>query len=81
MRKALVTMAAITAMLGAGWLMSPAQAAPTASRSAISVDNAFQAVAAHYNKRTHRHAVRQSSSEITSFSSSSGVGVNHPPKK
>jgi hypothetical protein len=81
MRKALITTAAMTAILGAGWIMSAAQAAPTASRSAISVDNAFQTVATHYNKRIHRRAVRQSGSEITSFSSSSGVGVNHPPKK
>jgi hypothetical protein len=80
MRKALVTMTAMTAILGGGWLMSNAQAAPTASRSAIKADNAFQTVAAHY-KRSHRgYVVRSGSREITSFSSSS-VGVNHPPKK
>ena len=77
MRNALATMTAITAILGMG-LISNAQAAPTTSRSAIKADNAFETVAAH--KRTHRHTVRQSSGEITSFSSSS-VGVNHPPKK
>jgi hypothetical protein len=80
MRKALVTTIAMTAILGGGWLMSTAQAAPTASRSAIKADNAFQTVAGHY-KRNHRwYVVRPSSREITSFSSSS-VGVNHPPKK
>jgi hypothetical protein len=78
MRIALATMTAITAILGTAWFISNAQAAPTTSRSAIKADNAFETVAAH--KRTHRHAVRQSSGEITSFSSSS-VGVNHPPKK
>lgn len=77
MRKAVVTMTAMTAVMGAGWLMSTAQAAPTASRSAIKAGNAVEAV--HY-KRAHRHVVRQSNNEITSFSSSS-VGVNHPPKK
>ena len=77
MSNALATMTAITAILGMG-LISNAQAAPTTSRSAIKADNVFETVAAH--KRTHRHAVRQSSGEITSFSSSS-VGVNHPPKK
>jgi hypothetical protein len=75
MRKAVVTVTAMTAILGAGWLMSTAQAAPTASRSAV--DNAVEAV--NY-RRAHRHVVRQSNNEITSFSSSS-VGVNHPPKK
>jgi hypothetical protein len=78
MRTALATMTAITAILGTAWFISNAQAAPTTSRSAIKADNAFETVAAH--KRTHRHTVRQSSGEITSFSSSS-VGVNHPPKK
>jgi hypothetical protein len=77
MRKAVVTMTAMTAILGAGWLTSTAQAAPTASRSAVKADNAVEA--ANY-KRAHRHVVRQSNNEITSFSSSS-VGVNHPPKK
>jgi hypothetical protein len=76
MRRALVSLAAVT-ILSAG-LMAGAQAAPTVSRSAIKTDNAFQTVA---HKRAYRPAVRQSSAEITSFSSSSGVGVNHPPKK
>jgi hypothetical protein len=68
-----------TAVLAAGSLLSiTAQAAPTASRSAIKSDNVYQLVAAH--KRAHRYVVRQSGSEITSFSSSS-VGVNHPAKK
>jgi hypothetical protein len=81
MRKALVTMTAMTAILGGGWLMSTAQAAPTASRSAIKTDNAFQTVAWHYGKRSHRwYVARPSSRGITSFSSSS-AGVNHPPKK
>jgi hypothetical protein len=68
-----------TAILAAGSLLSTsAEAAPTASRSAIKSDNGYQLVAAH--KRGHRYVVRQSGSEITSFSSSS-VGVNHPAKK
>jgi hypothetical protein len=78
MRKTLaITLA--TAILAAGSFLSiSAQAAPTASHSAIKADYAYQTVAAH--KRAHRQVVRQSSSEITSFSSSS-VGVNHPAKK
>jgi hypothetical protein len=80
MRKTLVTMATATLILAAGSLLSiTAQAAPTTSRSAIKVDKAFETVAVQH-RRGHRHAVRQSGGEITSFSSSS-VGVNHPPKK
>jgi hypothetical protein len=74
-----LTITLATTILAAGSLLSiSAQAAPTASHSAIKADYAYQTVSAH--KRVHRHFVRQSSSEITSFSSSS-VGVNHPAKK
>jgi hypothetical protein len=76
MRRGLTSLAAMT-ILSTGLMMS-AQAAPTFSRSAIKADNGFVTVA---HKRAYRPAVRQSSGEITSFSSSSGVGVNHPPKK
>ncbi len=79
MRKTLVTITMATAILVAGSLSSiTAQAAPTASRSAIKIDKTFETVAAQHKRR---HAVRQSSGDITSFSSSSSVGVNHPPKK
>jgi hypothetical protein len=78
MRK-ILTITLATAILAAGSFLSiSAQAAPTASRSAIKSDNVYQLVAAH--KRAHRYVVRQSGNEITSFSSSS-VGVNHPAKK
>jgi hypothetical protein len=85
MRKRLVTTAATLAMLSVGSLISVAQAAPTASRSAIKTDG--NVVAVHY-VRHHRHVVHHTS-DITSFSSSSvntsaaplNVGVNHPPKK
>jgi hypothetical protein len=76
MRRALIGLGAMT-ILSAG-LMAGAQAAPTISHSAIKADNGFVTIA---HKRYYRPAVRQSSGEITSFSSSSGVGVNHPPKK
>ena len=68
-----------TAILAAGSLLAiSAQAAPTASRSAIKADHAYEDVAAR--RHTHRYVVRQNSNEFTSFSSSS-VGVNHPAKK
>jgi predicted lysophospholipase L1 biosynthesis ABC-type transport system permease subunit len=80
MRRGLLTVASILAVGSLACVST--QAAPTASRTAITADSAI--VAAHYThaKRTHRHAVRPTS-EITSFSSSSGlnVGVNHPAKK
>jgi hypothetical protein len=77
MRKTL-TITLSTAILAAGSLLAfSAQAAPTASHSAIKADHAYQDVSAR--KHTHRYVVRQSN-EITSFSSSS-VGVNHPAKK
>jgi hypothetical protein len=79
MRRALAGLGAMT-ILTAG-LMAGAQAATTLSHSAVKGDNGFVTVA---HKRYYRPAVRQSSGEITSFSSSSsgsGVGVNHPAKK
>jgi hypothetical protein len=79
MRRALAGLAAMT-ILSAG-LMAGAQAAPTISHSAIQPESGFVTVA---HKHHYRPAVRQSSGEITSFSSSSpgsGVGVNHPAKK
>jgi hypothetical protein len=79
MSKILGTMTLATAILATGSLASITQATPTASHAAIKLDTAFETVAVQH-KRTHRHAVRQTSGEITSFSSSS-VGVNHPPKK
>jgi hypothetical protein len=78
MRKTL-TISLSTAILVAGSLLAiSAQAAPTASHSAIKADRAYEDVSAR--KHTHRYVARQSSNEITSFSSSS-VGVNHPAKK
>jgi hypothetical protein len=78
MRKTL-TITLSTAILAAGSLLAiSAQAAPTASRSAIKADHAYQEVSAR--KHAHRYVVRQGSNEFTSFSSSS-VGVNHPAKK
>jgi hypothetical protein len=80
MRKAMIGVAA--AMLGSVVLVTCASAAPAMSHAAIKTDPGFLTVAAH--KRTVAPAVRQSRSDITSFSSSSpsgGVGVNHPPKK
>jgi hypothetical protein len=78
MRKTL-TITLSTAILVAGSLLAiSAQAAPTASHSAIKADHAYQDVSAR--KHTHRYVVRQSSNDFTSFSSSS-VGVNHPAKK
>jgi hypothetical protein len=79
MTKIVETMTLATVILATGSLPSITQAAPTASHAAIKLDTAFETVAVQH-KRTHRHAVRQTSGEITSFSSSS-VGVNHPPKK
>jgi|HubBroStandDraft_1064217.scaffolds.fasta_scaffold512968_1 hypothetical protein len=77
MRKAMIGMAA--AMLGLVLLMTGVSAAPVMSYAAIKADPGFLTVAAH---RRAAPVVRQSRSDITSFSSSSGgVGVNHPPKK
>jgi hypothetical protein len=80
MRKAMIGVAA--AMLGAVVSVTGASAAPTISHAAIKTDPVFLTAAAH--KRSAAPVVRQSRSDITSFSSSSptgGVGVNHPPKK
>ena len=83
MRKGLLTVAAVLAI---GSLASiNAQAAPTASRTAITADSSVVAVHYTHFNRTHHHVVRQTN-EITSFSSSSAapalnVGVNHPAKK
>ena len=78
MRKAAIGMAG--AMLGSILLMTTgATAAPAMSHAAIKADPGFLTVAAH---RRAAPVVRQSRSDITSFSSSSGgEGVNHPPKK
>jgi hypothetical protein len=77
MRKAMIGMAA--AMLGLVLLMTGVSAAPVMSHAAIKADPGFLTVATH---RRAAPVVRQSRSDITSFSSSSGgVGVNHPPKK
>jgi hypothetical protein len=77
MPKAMIGMAG--AMLGSILLMTSVSAAPVMSHAAIQADPGF-VMAAH--KRSHAPVVRQSRSDITSFSSSSGgVGVNHPPKK
>ena len=77
MRKAMIGMAG--AMLGSMLLMTGASAAPVMSHAAIKSDPGFLTVA---QKRARAAVVRQSRSDITSFSSSSGgVGVNHPPKK
>jgi len=75
----------MAAIVAVGSLASVnAQAAPTASRTAIKADGSTVVVHQTYSKRTHHHAVHQTN-EITSFSSSSApaglhVGVNHPPK-
>jgi hypothetical protein len=75
MRKAMMGMAG--AMLALS--MTGASAAPVMSHAAIKADPGYLTAAAH--KRA-APVVRQSRSDITSFSSSSGgVGVNHPPKK
>ena len=77
MRKAMIGMAG--AMLGSMLLMTGASAAPMMSHAAIKADPGFVTVA---HKRARTPVVRESRSDITSFSSSSGgVGVNHPPKK
>jgi hypothetical protein len=77
MRKAAIGMAG--AMLGSILLTAGACAAPVMSHAAIKADSGFLTLAAH---RRAAPVVRQSRSDITSFSSSSGgVGVNHPPKK
>jgi hypothetical protein len=79
MRKAMIGVAA--AMLGSVVLMTGASAAPVMSHAAIKTDPGVQTIA---HRRTAAPVVRQSRSDITSFSSSSasgGVGVNHPPKK
>ncbi len=77
MRKAMIGMAA--AMLGSALLMTGASAAPVMSHAAIKADPGFLTIA---HKRATAPVVRQSRSDITSFSSSSGgQGVNHPPKK
>ena len=78
MRTAMIGTAGAT--LGLILSMTGASAAPVMSHAAISADPGFLAMAAH--KRAAAPVVRQSRSDITSFSSSSGgVGVNHPPKK
>ncbi len=77
MRKAMIGMAG--AMLGSILLVTGVSAAPVMSHAAIQADTGF-VMAAH--KRNRAPVVRESRSDITSFSSSSGgVGVNHPPKK
>jgi hypothetical protein len=77
MRKAMIGMAGV--MLGSIFLMTGASASPVMSHTAIKADPGFVMVA---HKRTRAPVVRESRSDITSFSSSSGgVGVNHPPKK
>jgi hypothetical protein len=79
MRKAMIGVAA--AMLGSVVLMTSASAAPVMSHAAIKADPGFLTIA---HRRAAAPVVRQSRSDITSFSSSSasgGVGVNHPPKK
>jgi hypothetical protein len=77
MRRAMIGMTG--AMLGSFLLMSGVSAAPVMSHAAIQAEPGF-VTAAH--KRYRAPAVRESRSDITSFSSSSGgVGVNHPPKK
>jgi hypothetical protein len=77
MRKAMIGMAA--AMVGSVLLMTGASAAPVMAYAAIKADPGFLTVATRYRAAP---VVRQSRSDITSFSSSSGgVGVNHPPKK
>jgi hypothetical protein len=80
MRKAMIGMAG--AMLGSILLMTGASAVPMMSHAAIKADPGFLTVASH----RRAPVVRQSRSDITSFSSSNfsssgGVGVNHPPKK
>jgi hypothetical protein len=80
MRKAMIGIA--VAMTGSVLSMMGASAAPVMSHAAIKTEPGFLTVAAH--KRTAAPVVRQSRSDLTSFSSSSpsgGVGVNHPPKK
>jgi hypothetical protein len=84
MRKQLMTTSAAFAILTIGSVMSfSAQAAPTATRAAITADSDIVAVHYVHSVRHHRHHVAvQSESEITNFSSSSlHVGVNHPAKK
>jgi hypothetical protein len=77
MRKAMIGMAG--AMLGSILLTSGASAAPVMSHAAIKADPGYLTVA---QRRARARVVRESRSDITSFSSSSsGVGVNHPPKK
>jgi hypothetical protein len=77
MRKAMIGVAA--AMLGSILLTSGASAAPVMSHAAIKAESSFSTVAA---RKRVAPVARQSRSDITSFSSSSGgVGVNHPPKK
>ena len=72
MRKGLLTVAAVLAI---GSLASiNAQAAPTASRTAIAADSSVVAVHYTHFNRTHHHVVRQTN-EITSFSSSSAAPV------
>jgi hypothetical protein len=80
MRKAMIGITA--AMTGLVLLMMGASAAPVMSHAAIKTEPGFLTVAAH--KRAAAPVIRQSRSDLTSFSSSSpsgGVGVNHPPKK
>jgi hypothetical protein len=78
MRKAMIGMAA--AMVGSVLLTTGASAAPVMSYAAIKADPGVLTVAMRH--RAAAPVVRQSRSDITSFSSSSGgVGVNHPPKK
>jgi hypothetical protein len=83
MLRAVFTAASILAVGSLGAIS--AQAAPTASRAAIQLDDALVAVHYTHVKHARRHGVRESH-EITSFSSSTApatlnVGVNHPPKK
>jgi hypothetical protein len=77
MRKAMIGTAG--AMLCSILLVTGASATPAMSHAAITADPGFVMVA---HRRAQAPVVRQSRSDITSFSSSSGgVGVNHPPKK
>jgi hypothetical protein len=85
MRKHQLSLSAAAAIFSIGALLSvSAQAAPTASRTAIAADSDVVAV---HHVRTSRHAHRVAThvnegGDITSFSSSSlNVGVNHPAKK
>jgi hypothetical protein len=83
MRTTVLSLAAAAGLAVTGFVSSGAQAAPTASLSAIKAGKAFETVAVRKHTRHAPRQVANTRAPITSFSSSSGlnVGVIHKSGK